>query len=55
MSEFKDWVEQLQRKRDIKVRRMLACGWGPTRIAKELRVTRQRAQQIVRRLSANGS
>jgi DNA-binding NarL/FixJ family response regulator len=54
MSEIRVLIERAQRKRDIKVRRMMACGWGPTRIAKELHVSRQRAQQIVRRIS-NGS
>jgi len=44
-------MARAKRVRDNKVRKMMEKGWGPTRIGKELNVTRQRAQQIIQRLN----
>jgi len=54
MSEMRQLIERARRKRDNQVRNMLSRGWGPSRIAKKLLISRQAAQQIVRRL-ANGA
>ncbi len=50
MSKILDLYKREQGARDIKVRHMLARGLGPTQISRKLGVTRQRAQQIVKRL-----
>jgi transposase-like protein len=54
MSEMRELIERARRKRDNYVRRMIHRGWGPSQIARKLAISRQAAQQIVRRLS-NGS
>jgi DNA-binding MarR family transcriptional regulator len=50
MSDIPALLKKARAKRDSIVRRLLAAGRGPTEIGKELGVTRQRAQQIIKRL-----
>lgn len=44
-------MARAKRVRDNKVRKMMGKGWGPTKIGRELGVSRQRAQQIIQRLN----
>lgn len=53
MSEIPGLVKKARVKRDAAVRKLLAAGKGPSAIGRELGITRQRAQQIIKRL-ANG-
>lgn len=53
MSDIPNLIKKARAKRDSAVRKLLAAGKGPTVIGRELGITRQRAQQIIKRL--NGS
>jgi transposase-like protein len=44
-------IQRLQQKRDALIRRLLAAGYGPTKIGAQLGVSRQRAQQLIKRLN----
>ena len=51
MSEIPTLLRKARAKRDAAVRKLLASGKGPTAIGRELGITRQRAQQIIKRLN----
>lgn len=53
MSDIPELTRKARAKRDAIVRRLLASGKGPSAIGRQLGITRQRAQQIIKRL--NGS
>ena len=57
MTELGDAAKALalkfRQKREALIRKLLAAGKGPSAIGRELGVTRQRAQQLIRQLNGN--
>ena len=51
MSQMRALIQREQTKRDRRIKRWIALNMGPTAIGKKLGVSRQRAQQLIDRLS----
>jgi DNA-directed RNA polymerase specialized sigma subunit len=55
MTEVQRVMQRLQAKRNSIIRKLLSRGFGPAHIGRELGVSRQRAQQLIKRLNGNCS